>query len=399
MSEATQILVVGAGIGGLVLTRALLRLGLSVVLVEREEVPQATGAGITLGANAMRALRGLGLGERLEERGRAISAGALLDARGRVLSAGDLSQIEARYGKTYAMDRRDLHAILRAELEQTDQGAELSECSGTSVRTIEEQETCVRVELDDGRRFSVGAVIGADGIYSRVRELVFGVIEPVYSGYTCYRFTGHVRGGLSRTVEMWGHGQRVGLVPLPGDRVYAFLVENSARGSFRDRSLRSVSEVRRRFSGFGGDVPRVLEALDEGRDALLHHDIEEIRMRSWVRGRVALLGDAAHAMSPNLGQGAGMAIEDAVVLARELSAQGDVSAALLAYESRRRPRVSEIQTRSRRLGIVGQWSSPFAVWLRNQAMRSAPARAAERTIEGLVAPNVEPLFMQVEASN
>jgi 2-polyprenyl-6-methoxyphenol hydroxylase-like FAD-dependent oxidoreductase len=128
----------------------------------------------------------------------------------------------------------------------------------------------------------------------------------------------------------------------------------------------------------------VLAALGGDQAELLHHDIEELELESWRRGPIGLLGDAAHAMTPNLGQGAAMAIEDAIVLARELNAHESAVAGLVAYEARRRPRVQDIQIRSRRLGKVAQWQAPLAVRARNWLLRGAPDGATQKTVERVV---------------
>lgn len=378
------VLVVGGGIGGLVLARALARLDVPVEILERSERLRAVGAGITLGANALRLLEELGLGPALHERGALLSMGDITDQRARLLSRADLSEIEAQYGRTIAIERGALHEILASGLEEsghvrvhTSETLKSLEFSGEGAT-----DSAVHVETTTGRQLEPRAVVGADGLHSIVRRFTWGTIEPRYSGYTCWRWTGAVPGGATSMREMWGAGKRVGVVPLSNHRVYGFFVANAPAGTPSDPSHSSADFLRQKFAEFGGDVPRVLEAIRDGE--LLHHDIEEIVQTPWSRGSVTLLGDAAHAMTPNLGQGAAMAIEDAVVLARELSAHDDVTAALRAYEARRRPRVEEIQTSSRRIGVVAQWQSSPAIWLRNLALRSAPASSTRRTIEGIV---------------
>lgn len=384
MAEDKRVIVVGAGIGGLVLTRALVQQGITVHLVEQAEAPRALGAGITLGANAMRVLHGMGLANEVTRLGHPITLGAITDAQGRVLSSAKLDALEARYGRSVAIARPLLHDALSQGL--LDASAPLVRPHfGTTVRSYAETASGVDVELDNGVRLQAEVLVGADGIRSQVRTLAFGNVEPRYAGYTCWRFAGRVAGGVSHPVEMWGAGQRVGLVPLRGeDTVYAFFVDNAPPGTPGDSERRRVGFVRQRFAHFGGDVPRVLAALGDDSAALLHHDIEEVVLDAWVRERVALLGDAAHAMTPNLGQGAAMAIEDAFVLARELATRADAAAALHAYEARRRPRVADIQTRSRSLGRVAQWQSFLGVRTRNWAVRLAPESATQKAIERVV---------------
>lgn len=375
-----KVLVVGGGIGGLVLARALARREVAVDLIERAPALRAEGAGISLGANAIRALGSLGIGAAVAARGHALADAAIADAGGRVLTVGDLSALTAKYGPSYAFHRGALHEALAADL-----GGVAVRC-GVSVAELREDGGGAIAATTDGAEQRYHAVIGADGLRSTVRGLVFGARPPRYAGYTCWRWTGAVAGGVPRPVEMWGRGLRVGLVPLGGEQVYAFLVANAPAGTPADPANGTVAAVRAKFAGFGGDAPRVLAAMGNDDAGLLHHDIEEVDfLRTWCAGAVGLLGDAAHAMTPNFGQGAAMAIEDAVVLARELVAHREAAAGLRAYEARRRARVEGLQRGARRLGAVAQWASPVATWIRDRAMRSLPASSAERQLAAIVA--------------
>lgn len=371
-----RILVVGGGIGGLVLARAAAQRGFAVELIERAPALRAVGAGISLGANAMRALGSLGIGEAVAARGHALGAAVIADADGRTLARTDLGALATKLGAAYAFHRGALHEALAEGL-----GGVEVRCEVSLTEVIEEGE--VIAATTDGQRRRYHAVIGADGLRSTVRGLVFGAQAPRYAGYTCWRWTGRVPGGLREAVEMWGRGLRVGLVPLGEEQVYAFFVANAPAGTPGD-PRQGVVTVRGKFSRFGGDVPRVLAAIGDD-EQLLHHDIEEVVQRPWCRGAVGLLGDAAHAMTPNFGQGAAMAIEDAIVLARELAAHDDAAAALRAYEQRRRPRVDALQSGARRFGAVAQWESRVATWVRDSVVRMLPASSAERQLTEIVA--------------
>jgi 2-polyprenyl-6-methoxyphenol hydroxylase-like FAD-dependent oxidoreductase len=383
------VMIVGGGIGGLVLTRALAQLGIDVVLLERAPKLRAEGAGITLGANAMRVLAGLGLAGAVAAAGRQLRAASNTDARGKVLVTSDFTALAARIGTGHAIHRGALHELLARDLEAAGRStdARVSVRCGTTVTAIAAPDVgAPAVTLSDGSTAHPDALIGADGLHSSVRALVLGDLPIRYAGYTCWRWTGTVPGAAAGldTVEMWGAGARVGLVGLPGDQVYAFFVANAPRGTPQDPTARSIASVATRFAEFGGEVPRVLAAMATG-GAILHHDIEEIEVRPWSRGAVGLLGDAAHAMTPNFGQGAAMAIEDAIVLARELAGHDDAAVALRSYEARRRARVDDLQRGARRLGAVAQWRSPLARWARDLAVRCTPASSSQRALEKILA--------------
>ena len=184
---------------------------------------------------------------------------------------------------------------------------------------------------------------------------------------------------------MWGRGRRLGLVPLGGGALYGFAVVNAPQGA-PDAPADRLARVRAAFAGFGGAAPEVLRSVARP-EQLIPADIEEVVTGRWVHARVALLGDAAHAMTPDLGQGAGMAIEDAVVLADLLAGaaeDGQVDHALAAYRDRRFRRVGRVQDASRAAGRVAQWSAGPAVGLRALLLRALPASVTERRLEDLL---------------
>lgn len=364
------------------LARALARLGVGVDVVERAPSLRAVGAGISLGANAMRVLEGLGVGEAIAARGVVLRGGAITDANGRPLSVTSFDTIAERWGRAYAIHRGALHEVLAEGLANVGAGVRIV-CAAT-VERLRDEGGVVEATLAGGERMTYRAVIGADGARSSVRTMVFGDNPPRYAGYTCWRWTGTLGGVSPDGVEMWGRGARVGIVPLGGEQTYAFFVANAPLGTCDDPKNGRVACVRERFASFGGDVPRLLAAMGDDDAPVLHHDIDEVEQTPWVKGAIGLLGDAAHAMTPNFGQGAAMAIEDAIVLARELVAHRDAATALLAYEARRRPRVEDIQRGARRFGAIGQLESPIARWARDLAVRLTPASTAMRTLEKIV---------------
>jgi len=175
---------------------------------------------------------------------------------------------------------------------------------------------------------------------------------------------------VAESSESWGCGQRFGYAPLPDGRVYCFATANAPEGA----SGGGLAGLHRRFGGWHDPIPALLDAVDPGN--VLHHDLYELPpLSTYFSGRVVLAGDAAHAMTPNLGQGACQALEDAVVLG-EVMASG---AGLGAYDRQRRPRTQMIARRSRRIGAAAQWASPAAVTLRNTMLRLLPASSLARS--------------------
>jgi 2-polyprenyl-6-methoxyphenol hydroxylase-like FAD-dependent oxidoreductase len=374
-------IVVGGGIGGLSLARELGRAGLAVVVLERAPKLATVGAGIIMNPNAMAVLEANGLAECVRSRSAPYLARETHDHRGRLLATRD-------YRPLYAEGRLAIGALCHR--------AHLHEClydglpPGTihldaRIAALAAGADGVRVETESGEVFTGDVLIGADGIRSTVRARFFGATEPVYRGYRSHRFVVPNVDRLEHFTEFLGRGQRVGLVPIGGGQLYVWTTFNSPRES-RAWALESAGALRTLFGELAD--PRVRRAFGqlESTDGVVCTDIEEVHQTVWARGRVALLGDAAHALTPNMGQGAGMAMEDAVVLAEELSsaARGEkaVEDALTSYVARRRRRVETIVALSRRIGEEGQLAGTLACWLRNRRVRRE-GRSAERTQRAL----------------
>jgi 2-heptyl-3-hydroxy-4(1H)-quinolone synthase len=370
-----RVLIVGGGIAGLSLATALQRLGLELLVVERAPAWTPLGAGIVLSVNAMAVMRRLGLAEAARARGLALGEAAVTDAQGRRLSRTDLRRLAPRHGDTVAIHRGDLHEVL------------LAGCTGVPIRldttvvSLVEEGDGVVARLSDGAVARFDLVVGADGLRSRVRERVFGANPPVYAGYTCWRFVVEAPFPLERTVEMWGRGRRLGLVPLPGGRVYGFAVANAPRGSSDPGEVR-IERFQARFGGFRGSAPAVLAGIRHPAQ-LIHNDLEEVIQRPWHRGAVLLVGDAAHATTPNMGQGAAMALEDSAVLAELLAEKRPLVETLARFQARREGRVRWVQNQSRRFGRLAQWENGAACALRNLLLRAIPDAAAARALERL----------------
>lgn len=373
----TDAVVIGAGIGGLCAAIGLRRRGWSVTVLERAPRLGAVGAGLTLMTNGLRGLDALGVGPAVQAAGRVDTPGGVRTPSGRWISRVDADALTRVLGTPAAgIHRATLHRILHDALPAGTvvTGAEV-------VGVTPGPPPLVRYRRDGGTHECRPAlVVAADGINSAARALLWPDLPPpAYTGSTSWRgvTTEPWRGDLATAIT-WGRGTEFGMVPLGDGRVYWYgAVLAPAGGHEPDET----AAVRARFGGWHPPVPALLDATDPAR--VIRTDLCHLSVAppSYHRGAVALLGDAAHAMTPNLGQGANQAIEDAVVLAAVCDPAGDTGAALTEYDRRRRPRAGRVAAAALRAARFGQQlDNPAAVALRNAAMRAVPVRIALRSM-------------------
>jgi 2-polyprenyl-6-methoxyphenol hydroxylase-like FAD-dependent oxidoreductase len=337
---AGRVLVVGGGIAGLSLDLALRGGPWRVDLVERDGGCGRLGAGLAVQPNAMRALRGLGAAAAVERAGAVIRRFQYRDQHGTLLCDIDLDDLWGDVGPFVGITRTALHDALLA-----DSGRGRLGRSATSVR---QDDGRVSVTFDDATHAAYDLVVGADGINSDVRRSAVGGARPAYAGQMAWRSVAAVRPDGLEGVQFWlGSDRFFGLCPAGDGITYGF--GNVSCALLHDPVAGRRRRLADRFADFGVAVREYLAAVE--RDGDIHcAPVEWLPGTAWRNGRVVLIGDAAHAMSPMMGQGGCMAIEDALVLAEELRRGSDIPAALAAFVERREPRVDWVRAQSQALG-------------------------------------------------
>jgi 2-polyprenyl-6-methoxyphenol hydroxylase-like FAD-dependent oxidoreductase len=370
-----KFIIVGAGIGGLATALALRQQNHDVQVVEGAAELREIGAGVVLGANAMQALDRLGVHNAVRAAGFPITRISLLDRHGRILNDIDTTPFTRRIGyENLAIHRADLQRILLANLPPG--VVQL----GKSLERFEEKDNQVTAYFTDGSHLKGQALIGADGIRSRVRQQLLPDSRPRYSGYTCWRGVIEAQAlnlPAGRSTETWGGNGRFGVVPLGNGQVYWFACINSAQAQNPKYRAFRLADLQRHFANYHSPIPELLALTTD--EQIIWGDIIDLKpLPRFNFGRVLLLGDAAHATTPNMGQGAGQAVEDAAVLASCLAQANSIESACQAFDYQRRPRTTRIVNQSWQLGKVAQMQQPWLVGLRNAVMRRVPAAVNNR---------------------
>ncbi|HET9017063.1 MAG TPA: FAD-dependent monooxygenase [Thermomicrobiaceae bacterium] len=374
-------LIVGGGIGGLCAALALRRAGLEVHVYEQANVLREVGAGVAVGPNATRVLHGLGLAEAV----RAVGVLPLShDTRdwhtGAVLGRVPLGEGAAlRWGAPfYHLHRADLHDVLRAAL------GDAPLTLGARCVAVEQDEATVTARFADGREATGDVLIGADGIHSVVREHVAGPDRAVWSHQVAWRglapaAVGHAVGLEARHHSFWGPRHQVAVYYVSGGRLVNWVGNAQTDDDWREESWSARGDREQALAAHAGWHPQV-RALIEGTEQVYKWALfDRPPLAEWTRGRVTLLGDAAHPMLPYMAQGASQSIEDGFILAGCLAADpDDPRAAIARYAALRRERTAAVQAASREAGRQMHLSDPAEIAARNARLAASPEAPAAR---------------------
>jgi 2-polyprenyl-6-methoxyphenol hydroxylase-like FAD-dependent oxidoreductase len=376
----TKALVIGGGIGGLTAALALRRRGIDAEVYEAAPALQPVGKGIWVPTNAMQVLDRLGLAGAVREAGCGLERIEVRTVEGLVLMAVDVREFAARYGHlTVSIHRADLvHALA---------GALPAEALHLGKRLVDFAASAdgVSARFEDGSEARGDVLIGADGIHSAVRERLFGPVPLRYSGQTCYRGVAALAlpADLAQTcLEVWGGAARFGFSAVGPGQVYWFAPVRAPANSPQRTGPALSEELAERYARFPAPIPAIVRNTPP--DEIVRTDLYDIRpLARWWRGRVALLGDAAHAMTPNLGQGGAQAIEDAYALAGQLAGRPP-EPAFAEYQRVRKPKADRVARTAWRLGQAAHLPPGPLRSLRDLALRLTPRALSDRQVDRLL---------------
>jgi 6-hydroxynicotinate 3-monooxygenase len=350
MAKPLNVAIIGAGMGGLATAAALRKVGIDVNVYEQAKQFVRLGAGIQVGCNAMKVLRGLGLEPRMRSQSFYPRSWNNRDWRTGEVKFDMIfgESAEAKFGAPYLLAHRgDLHAALASAVPE--------ECVRLNHKLVglDEAADGVRLTFADGATVTADAVVGADGVHSVVRDILFETAPVQYTGRIAYRTTypATLLNGekIDDCTKWWGEDRHIVIYYVKPDRSEIYLVTSQPEPEFRIESWSAkgdVCELRKAFAGFDRQVEQVLAACPDVHKWAI---VDREALDRWADGKVTLLGDACHPMTPYMAQGAAMAIEDAAVLSRCLDGvyRDGIADAFRRFEATRRERTSRVQATSR----------------------------------------------------
>jgi len=332
MTKIRNALIVGGGIAGMSLAIRLQQLGIQTDIAEIKTDWTVLGVGIILQGPALRALQAIGLLDRCLQEGFGTTELQIGGAEGHVFARFPQPRLAGpEYPATISILRPALHTILA----EASREAGVSIRLGLSVAALTQEANVVEVEFTDGTQGNYDLVVGADGIHSHMRELVFGKrIQPTYVGQVVWR-ANLERSADVTNISMWfGPSNKAGLSPFSQQGMYLFLTQNAPHPT-RPQQGQLPALLREQLAAYQGLIGEVRERITDPRH-INHRPIESLLLPSpWYKGRVLLIGDAAHATTPHLAMGAGMALEDVVVLSNLLASDAPVASILEEFMHRR----------------------------------------------------------------
>ena len=342
-----RVLIVGGGIAGMCAAIRLAETGHEIELIDLDPEWRVYGAGITITGPTLRAYKRLGLLDQIKAVGAITNGVRLFRYDGTLIQELDEPVVEEGVPATGGIMRPDLHRIMQARVKEVGVTVRL----GLTVDRLDQRDGGVDVLFSDGSEDRYDIVVAADGIASRVRALAFPhVVEPAETGQACWRISMKRPPGFERGEFYLGHDQPAGITACAPDQIYMWMLTAHEPGQWVDEA-NAHAELKRLIADFGGTVGWIRDHMTDADWVNYRPLAAAIQPEPWAIGRIVLVGDAAHATTPHLASGAGMAVEDALVLGEELAHEGrPIEESLLAYSRRRWPRCAHVVESSLAIG-------------------------------------------------
>lgn len=366
-----SISIIGAGIGGLTLGNVLKQHNLDFTIYESAPEIQPVGAGIMMAVNAMQIFDKLGLKEKIEKAGNKIHGISITDEKLKPITKTNISELEKKYNScNVAIYRAELQKILAENI-----GFEHIKL-GHSLAQIEKKENYI-LNFENENTIESKIVFGADGIHSKIRNQVFETGTIRKAGQKCWR--GLVDFELPeifyhQAFEIWGKGKRFGFVKLSKKKVYWYALIN-------EKKHRRYNSLADNFHDFDPLVLKILESTPQ-ENIILNDIIDLSPIPKWYSENLCLIGDAAHATTPNMGQGACQAIEDSYIIGKLLEQNKDFNTVFEEFQKIRRKKVDYVVNTSWKIGQISQWERRNS--LRNFLMRLIPESTNQKLVEKII---------------
>lgn len=376
-----KFIIIGAGIGGLSTAIALQKAGYEVAIYEAATELKALGAGLVLAGNAVKAFKYMGVDTQVLQRGNMLNSFQVLTQKGEIITANNHLKASSDYGvvASFAIHRGDLQAAL------LDCIPNIPILLGKKCSHFERKKEKMSLFFEDKTHVEADYVIATDGIHSVFRKQLVSASQIRFAKQTCWRgISTHIPENMPMDIatETWGKSGRFGVVPLVNGQAYWFAVLHSNEVKSPHFKAFGKKEIAQSFADFHQPIPQLIENTPE--NAFIWNDIIDFSpIKQFAFENILLLGDAAHATTPNMGQGACMAIEDAAFLLSILQKERDITKAFQIWKAKRISRTTQIVNRSFMLGKVAMWQNDFAMGVRNFLLRNLSEKSQKSSLDFL----------------
>ncbi len=370
-----RVLIVGAGIAGLSFSAHLQKFGIRPKIIEKAKSFEHIGYVLGLWSKGFDTLAEFGVREKVEKLGYESSVFNIRNKEGKITKKLHFDHLIKKYGPVILLHRADFHELLQSL------NKNVPIAFGISVEAIKQSESTVLVTFSNGEKEEFDVVVGADGIHSIVRNLVFGTSFLHYAGIHGWTYMVSPRFSFPKNAsEIWAGGRFFGVYPDQSDKLCTIFAKKMDAHAYRYNN--HADYLKKEFSDFGWIVPDVLSTMTD-ESTIYHSTWDEVTLDDWYKGRVVLTGDAAHSSVPATGMGGCMALEDARVLAEELAAN-ETAIALKNYAEKRKDHVDMVQKQSEFIDFLINIESSFGMKLRDFLLRFIPSALIVRDFEYLL---------------